>query len=178
MKRIRVVGSSGSGKSSFAKELSRKLTLPYLELDSIYHQADWTPCDPIEFKKQVDTFTNSAGWIVDGNYSSVSDLISQKADTFIFLDYPVPLVLFRLIRRSLRRLITKEILWNDNRETWGNFFSWRRDKNVTLWMLSKHWSRRRLYLSREFASAFPQMKIVALNSPREAARFLSVVRAE
>jgi len=173
MKRIRVVGSSGSGKSTFAKELAQKLSIPVLELDSIYHLEGWTACDPEEFKTRVEEFVNTDSWVVDGNYSSVSELISSRADTFIFLDYPLPLVLFRLIRRSLSRLRSHEILWNNNRETWRGLFSWRESENLILWMLSKHWVRRRQYRSTAFAEKFPHMKIIDLRRPRATKAFLA-----
>ena len=136
-------------------------------------QAEWTRSDPDTFSKEVNNFAERDNWIIDGNYSSVSEVISTKADTLIFLNYPLAIVFWRLIRRSLNRYLTQEVLWNGNKETWRALFSVKQSQNVILWMVPRHRSRRKMYLSLKYREKFPQMSIVSLKSPREAKKFLS-----
>ncbi len=80
--RIQIVGTSGSGKSTLAKTLATNLDIPRLELDSIYHQANWTPLPDKQFRKQVTDFSSADSWIVDGNYSKVRDILDGRIKNF------------------------------------------------------------------------------------------------
>ncbi|MFZ3080715.1 MAG: Imm5 family immunity protein [Bellilinea sp.] len=63
-------------------------------------------------------------WVVDGNYAKVRDIIWPRADTLIWLELPLAVVLWRLFWRTVRRVVTREELWNGNKETFrGAFFS-------------------------------------------------------
>ena len=85
MKRISVVGNTGSGKTTVAEALASDLGLPCLELDSVFHQPDWQPLDAEEFRRIVSEFTVAERWVVDGGYSAVSDIVWGRADTVIWV---------------------------------------------------------------------------------------------
>jgi energy-coupling factor transporter ATP-binding protein EcfA2 len=53
VQRVSVIGTSGSGKSTLARSLAGILDASWLELDSVYHQAGWTPLDASEFRARV-----------------------------------------------------------------------------------------------------------------------------
>jgi adenylate kinase family enzyme len=53
VRRISVVGAPGAGKSTVGHQLARELGVPFLELDSIYHQPGWVPLAPEEFRRRV-----------------------------------------------------------------------------------------------------------------------------
>ncbi|MFC7640951.1 hypothetical protein ACFQX6_08055 [Streptosporangium lutulentum] len=93
MRRVSVVGISGSGKSTLATAIAGRLGVPWLELDSVFHMRDWTPRPIPEFRAEVDRFTSGEGWVVDGNYSAVRDLVWERADTVIWIDLPRHLVM-------------------------------------------------------------------------------------
>jgi hypothetical protein len=78
---------------------------------------DWTEAPQPAFRRRVAAALSSAGWVVDGNYSRVRDLVSGSADTLVWLDYPFFTVFTRSLRRTLRRAFTKEPLSKGNRET-------------------------------------------------------------
>jgi adenylate kinase family enzyme len=137
-RRIVVQGASGSGKSTFARELARILDVPYLELDSIYHQENWSALDVDTFRELVDVFSQQSHWVSDGNYSSVRDFLWPRADTILFLDLPRRHVITRLLRRTIRRGVTHEELWNGNRESLRNLVSWDPERNVVLWSWRTH----------------------------------------
>jgi adenylate kinase family enzyme len=120
VERLSVVGNSGSGKTTLAKKLARGLSNDFLEPDSIVHLPGWIDLPMDQFRAQVGDFVAGKQWVVDGNYSDVLDIIWDRADTVVWLDYPRRLVMQRVIGRTLRRLITREELWHGNREPLTN----------------------------------------------------------
>ncbi len=115
-----VVGNSGSGKSTLARALAAELGVAHIELDAIYHQPGWQPLPAADFRARVDAATATGGWVVDGNYSAVRDLIWARADTVVWLDLPRHAVMRQVIWRTLRRAMLRAELWNGNRERWRN----------------------------------------------------------
>ncbi|MEN9749067.1 MAG: hypothetical protein RL149_145, partial [Actinomycetota bacterium] len=101
--RVRIVGTSGSGKTTLASIVSKTLDIPHLELDSIYHQANWTTLPIEDFRMRVANYIEGENWVIDGNYSAVSDLLNARATHVIWLDYPRWFVMQRLFRRTLWR---------------------------------------------------------------------------
>ena len=171
MQRISVVGNTGSGKTTVAKAIAAKLGLPHLELDGVFHQADWQPLDTDEFRRIVSEFTAAEGWVVDGNYSAVNDIVWAGADTVIWLDPPRHRVMRQLVPRTLRRMATGAELWNGNRERWRYLF--RREESVLLYAWTNHRTLRARY---ESALADPEnshLTFVRLRTPEEIAALLS-----
>jgi adenylate kinase family enzyme len=116
VRRIALVGTSGSGKTWLGREIARRLAVPFVELDSIYHQPGWQPLPAEEFRRRVADIVAGAGWVIDGNYSAVRDVVWTRADTVIWFDLPRRVVMRQLVTRTLRRAITRAELWNGNRE--------------------------------------------------------------
>ncbi|MGH8951209.1 MAG: hypothetical protein ACRDX9_07275 [Acidimicrobiia bacterium] len=128
MRRISVVGNSGSGKTSVSRAMANRLSLSHLELDSVHHQPDWRFRPDEEMREIVARFVAGDGWVVDGNYTSngVAGIVWARADTLVWLDLPRLLVTSRVVRRSLRRVLIGEELWSGNRERWGRWIGDRR----------------------------------------------------
>lgn len=138
MQRIYIFGSSGSGKTTLAKSLANKFNLQRIELDSIYHQAGWQPLPVSDFRAQVQAEISNLRWVVDGNYSVVRDLVLEKCDTIICLDYSRSFVMQRLVKRTISRIRNKTELWNGNREKFWFMFSPNKEKNLLLWAWTTH----------------------------------------
>jgi adenylate kinase family enzyme len=140
MNRIVVVGSSGSGKTTVAGDLSRRLDFPHLELDSVFHQPDWRPLPDDEFRARVADFALQPKWVIDGNYTShgIQDLLWPVADTLVWLDLPKWVVMTRIIRRTMSRWVTHEELWNGNRELRSGPFRLDPQKNVIRWAWTRY----------------------------------------
>jgi adenylate kinase family enzyme len=161
--RISVVGTTGSGKTSLAGLLARRLALPHVELDSLHWGPDWTPVPPEVFRARVSQALQCPRWVCDGNYSPVRDIVWAKADTIIWLDYPLVVIMWQLLGRTFRRALARQELWQSNRESFRmSFFS---QDSILLWALKSHGRRRREYpsLLRETAHAHPTG--VRLRSP-------------
>jgi adenylate kinase family enzyme len=162
------VGCSGSGKTTLAAALARQLRAPHVELDAMYHQPGWTELPDEEFKSRVDLATTPDRWVVDGNYSSVHDVIWTKADTIVWFDLPLFLVLSRTIRRTLRRVVTREELWNGNREPFSNLWSLNPERSIIAWAATRHGVYRRRYLAAESDPRWSGLQFVRVRSQGEA----------
>jgi adenylate kinase family enzyme len=170
-RRIAVVGTSGSGKTTFARRIARRLGVPHVELDAIFWGPGWTQAPVDEFRTRTAVALAGDTWTTDGNYSKVRDIVWGRADTIVWLDYPLPLTLWRVTTRTLRRCFTHEELWNGNRETLREaLFS--RD-SIILFSLRTHRRRKRQYPELFGRPAYAHLHVVHLRSPRTARRWLA-----
>jgi adenylate kinase family enzyme len=172
-----VVGTSGSGKSTLARQLAAAIDVPYVELDSIFHQPGWQPLPEAEFQEAARRAADRDGWIIDGNYSAVRSIIWARADTVVWFDLPRGTVMRQLTWRTLRRAMTREELWNGNREPWQNFFSWDPEKSVISWAWHKHAEYRVSYSRAAADPAYRRLRFVQLKNRRAARSFLQTARA-
>ena len=85
--KILVIGSAGSGKTTFSKKLSIILNLPTIHLDKEYWKAGWVEPNHEEWEDKVKELLQKEKWIIDGNYASTLELRVKEADMIIFLDY-------------------------------------------------------------------------------------------
>ncbi|MEV4136336.1 shikimate kinase [Dactylosporangium sp. NPDC049742] len=151
-----VVGNSGSGKSTLGKALATRLGVPFVELDAIHHLPGWQPIDVTAFRKQVGELADGDGWVIDGNYSAVRDLVWARADTVIWFDLPRRTVMRQLLWRTLRRGVTRQVLWNGNREHLGNLFRLDPQRSILRWC----WTRHHVYRDRYTRAATERRDIV------------------
>ena len=174
MRRVSVIGSSGSGKSTVARSISDQLGLRYLELDAIFHQPGWVPKPDAQFRAEVAEFVRAKHWVVDGNYTTlaVAELVWPAADTIIWLDPPRRTVMRRVIVRTLRRVITREELWNGNREPWSNLYSFKPEKNIILWAWTRFARTRAKYEALSDDGTWAHVDVRRLRSPRDVAALL------
>ena len=174
VERIWVVGNSGSGKTTLARRLAERLDLPHLELDGLNHLPGWQQAPAEQFQAEVAHAVGSCervhgGWVVDGNYRSrIGDVL--QPDTYVWLDYPRPVVFRRLVRRTLGRVLLRRELWNGNRERWRNLVSRNPRENILLWSWTQHESYRCRY--REASESDTVARWVRLQSPQQAERWL------
>jgi adenylate kinase family enzyme len=166
------VGTSGVGKSTFASLLARGLECPFLELDSVFHQAEWVPLDTALFRTRVADFAAGERWVIDGNYSKVRDIVWARADTVVWLDLPRRVVMRRLVWRTLRRVAGRAELWNGNRERWHNVFTWDRNESVISWGWHSFGSNRVRYAAAAADPALGHLSFVRLTSAGAVRRFL------
>lgn len=138
--KIVIVGSTGSGKSTFAKRLSEIKKIKHYEIDSLFWRPDWVKTPNDEFRRLMDEVTANQSWIVDGNYKVIQDLTIGRADTVIWLDYSFTRTLKQLTNRTVRRLIDKTPLWHNNRESLRLTFS---KDSIILYMVTQFKRKRR-----------------------------------
>jgi adenylate kinase family enzyme len=170
--RIIVQGASGSGKTTLATALAARLSFPHLELDGLFHQPNWTPLELETFRMKVEEFTESLQWVIDGNYSHVRDIVWSKADVIAFIDLPKSQVMYRVVKRTFRRLFHREHLWNDNRESFRNVMSLDPAKNIMLWSWTTH-AKYHEQVPHEARAQSDHAQIVVLRTMREVTAFLT-----
>lgn len=168
MRRVAVVGSaSGNGKTTLGRRLAEALDVPFHELDALNHGAGWVEATPSELQAAVAPIVAGDAWVVDGLYrGKLGTLVLDAADTVVWLDLPVRIWLPRLLRRTLRRLVTREELWNGNRESVRSAFLGR--EALVPFALRSHVRRRRTY-----PADLAPYPVVRLRTPRAVAAFLS-----
>lgn len=168
--RVVVVGAPGCGKTTTARAVAELLRLPHTELDALWWDPDWTEVGAEVFSERAREVVAQAKWVVDGNYFSqgASDVIWPAADTLVWIDLPRRIAVPRVIRRSARRALTRQELWNGNREGWNIL----RPDSIILFAY-RAWPKygeryRAIHESGEFA----HLHWVILRSPREVRRWL------
>lgn len=171
MRRVTVFGTTGSGKSTLARRLAGQTGLRVVELDALYWGRDWQGAPVDLFRHRVECETRDGDWIVVGNYGQVRDLVWHPADTLVWLDLPLPLVMGRLVRRTLWRATTGQELWGTgNRESWRNAFFSR--QSILLWALRTH-QRNRAAFQKECERLAGEKRVVRLRTQRDVERFLA-----
>ena len=178
MERINVIGTSATGKTTFARRLAAALGLRHVELDALHWEAGWREVPTDQFVGRIAAIIGEpGGWVVDGNYSSKArTLVWAAADTVIWLDYPMRTALARLTRRTFGRLVRREELWNGNRETWRETFASR--DSLYWWVLTTHRGRRRRTSDALARPESAHLAVLRFMSPREAERWLAEVERE
>ena len=170
--RILVVGSTGAGKTMLARELAARLGAPHVELDALHFAEDWVEVPDKVFVARTAAATEGDSWILDGNYSAVMrDLAWERAETIVWLDYPFLVCGWRLLRRTVLRVISREELWQGNRETFRRSFASR--DSILLWFLRTFRRRRRQYEAAMADPANSHLSFVRLRSPHETTRWLA-----
>jgi adenylate kinase family enzyme len=175
--RVVVVGNSGSGKTTFARQLAARLDAPCLEMDSVFHRAGWDQTPDDEFQAELDEFTSTDRWVVDGNYTShgTREVVWPRADTFIWLDLPRRVTTYRVVKRTLRRVFTREELWTGVVEPWTNLYSLDPYKNIIVWTWTMDGRTRRKYETVIAEGRWEHAEFHRLRSVEEADRFLRSV---
>jgi hypothetical protein len=169
--RIAVVGATGSGKTTLAQTLALRLTIPHIELDSLYWEANWQPAALDVFRARLEPKAAAPAWVTDGNYRQVRDLVWARATALIWLDYPLPLILWRLTYRTVSDVLTRKLLWNKNRQSLTNLFLG--PAPLFLWAVKSRPRHRREYPELLATPAYNHLYLVRLHSPRETQRWLA-----
>ena len=123
-KKINLIGDGG--KSTLAKCISRKFGYHLVELDALFWLPNWVESTTDDFNKKVSYAIKDTpgGWVVDGNYfGKINGYVSEKCDTVIWLDLPWTTVFWRLLKRSILRSISRELICGENRESLLNMFN-------------------------------------------------------
>lgn len=166
MQRIVIVGPTGSGKTTLADQLGQQLNLPVTDLDTLHWKPNWQEAPAEEFRARVAAVSAGDQWIVSGNYSKARDLLWPRADTLIWLDYPLWIVFPRLFRRTVQRIVTQEDLWGTgNRESWRKQFFSR--ESLFLWLLQSQPRHRRTYPALLGQPEYAHLRVFRFQGPSQ-----------
>lgn len=181
MNRINVVGTSASGKSTFARKLAKKLSLEYIELDDLLWMDDWQETPDSEFFQKIENAIAQAeqnpdkqGYVIDGNYSRTTQMTWKKIDTVIWLDLPFAVNLFQSVKRALSRAISKQPFWknSNNTESFARMLS---QDSIILWMIKTHQKNRTKYQDRMQNPDYAHLQFIHLTSKKQIKQFLKSI---
>lgn len=177
MQRLVVVGSSGSGKTMVARRIAAVRDVPCLEMDSVFHRYGWADEPHDEFLPTLEEFTRGDQWVVDGNYVGlgVRDVVWPRADTFVWLDPSRRSATFRVVLRTLRRVITREELWEGVREPFTNLYSRDPYRSIIVWTWTRHAQIREQYENVIADGSWDHATVHRLRSRSEVDAFLGLL---
>ena len=168
--RIVIAGSSGAGKTTLARAVSDKLDLPFTEIDSVFHGENWMPRE--SFLDDVRAIAARDEWVSEWQYEPARPILAARATMMVWLDYPWPVQMSRAIRRTARRRLRREELWNGNQEgpLLGIFTD---EEHIIRWA----WRTRHKLrdLPERLERDHPHLDLVRLKSQRETDRWLATI---
>src|SRR2546430_1969085 len=167
--RVAITGPSGSGKTSLAAQLSRAAGLRHVEIDALHHGPNWESCGPDVLRERVLAATEGNDWVADSTYHSMlGTLISERADVLVWLDLPIPLVMWRLLRRTHVRNRDRTELWNGNVEP-----GWLKSSYYLTWPALKAAFVNR----RSFPQRYAHLDVRRLRSDADVRAFVQSIQA-
>ncbi|WP_298210058.1 hypothetical protein [Ferrimicrobium sp.] len=168
--RVLVAGVSGSGKTTMCSKLGARLGLVHIELDSLFHGPNWSV--RTTFEAEVDEFISQDRWVLEWQYDQVRQRLAARADLLVWLDYPLVVVMKRVIWRTVRRGVTHEPLWNGNVEPplWTIMTN---REHIIRWA----WQTRASYPGRirQLLTDHPDLSVLRITDPRDTERVLEVL---
>jgi len=166
-KRVVVIGNTSSGKSTLAEQLADRLDMDFIELDALHWEPNWQEAPLQIFRARVEAATQSARWVVAGNYHVVRDLVWPKAEAIIWLDYSLWRILWQLTRRTLVRWWSQELLWGTNRENLLIHFKLWSQESLFHWLFKTYWRRKREYPMLLSQPEHQHLKLIRFAHPKE-----------
>lgn len=166
--RIIIIGNSNSGKTTLGERIAGARRVPFIELDALHWEPNWTPAEPDLFRERVRDAIKAPAWVMAGNYSQRREISWPAADTVIWLDLPLQLVIRRILVRSWQRWRSKEMLWGTNYESfWNQLKLWSYDDSLITFTVVNHRKRRRNYPALMDAPEWSHLTFIRLTSPGE-----------
>jgi len=173
-RRIVVYGPAGSGKTTVAASIAKSTGVPHIELDAVFWLPDWVSKPWEQFREDVSAVLARypGGWVCDGNYSHVRDLVLPLADTVVWLRLPFPVVFWQLLRRTVSRSVKREMLWGNNYESLRlAFFS----RDSLLLYVIRTWRRHQRLIKRDLEEIPNQARVIELRSAGEIEALLTAL---
>ena len=176
MRRVVVGGETSAGKTTFSRALAARLDLPLIELDALFWGPNWSKPAPEDFRARVAERVAGDAWVIDGNYSATRDLVWARADTFIWLDPPFRVLLWRLFQRTNRRIRSREELWagSGNRERFRSAYLSK--DSLYVWLVRAYRRHQRAWPQALGRPEYAHLRVHRFRSPRDAQRWFERVR--
>lgn len=167
--RVVVIGCSGSGKTTFARALAARLGAPIFELDELFWGPHWTPKPTAQFIALTAQAAAGERWVIEGNYRAVRHVVWPRATHIVWLDFSLARVMWQVGWRTFHRVLSGQVLWHGNRESWLKAFFSR--ESILLWAWRTHPRKRQEFSALREAAGDDdgEVRWVVLRRPAEAA---------
>ena len=172
-KRIIIIGTTSSGKSTLAERFADKFNYDFIELDALHWEPNWTEAPQEVFNERVQKAIQAEAWVIAGNYSTTRPMTWPKAELIIWLDYSFPRVFWQLTRRTFTRWWTQELLWGTNRENLWNHMKLWSDESLFHWLFKTYWRRKREYPQLLEKPEHKHLKSIHFKHPKETEQWLN-----
>lgn len=175
---IVVIGTTGSGKTTLARDIAVRTGRVHVDLDDHHWLPNWVQRSPQEFAARIQSVLEGIQgppyWAVSGNYSVVQGVVWPRANTIVALDYAAPRVFWQLLRRTLARCLFRQPVCNGNIETFDkSFFS---KDSILVWFFKTHWRRqRKLQELIDNPGEYTHLRIIRLTTPSETRQWLTTL---
>lgn len=174
LRRIVIVGAVSSGKTTLARELACITGAPHVELDSLRYRPGWVEVRDDTVRAKVVEIVGTDEWVMDGNYASGQDLIWLRAQLLVWLDFPLAVILWRLLRRTFRRLLTRSTFAAGTQEQVARLFG---SQSILVWACRSHKTRRKRYEELLRQPRYSHLRVERFHSPRRVRAWLDSMRA-
>ena len=168
--RVVLIGTSCSGKTSFARRLSDALEVPNIELDAMHWLPDWVPRSTKEFQSLAGQAVAADRWVADGNYGQGRDIVWHRATCLIWLNYPFRVVFWRALRRTFARVFTGQRVYLGNQESFRRAFLSR--DSIPWWVITTFRRRRREFPALFARAESSHLRVIEFKSQRDAEDFI------
>ncbi len=170
--RVLFYGVTGSGKSSAAHAYAKASGLPeYSADDDIGWFPQWQQRTVEEQRRLAADIASRDEWVLDSAYAIWRDTVVPRAELIVALDYPRWVSLSRLLRRSLYRAVSGQLVCNGNTESFRRLLA----RDSILWWHSQSFTRKhRVIQAMKADPALPP--VIVFKRPRDLSRWLSMVR--
>lgn len=171
--RIQIIGPSCAGKTTLAHTLGQRLGLPVTDLDELWWSPGWVQLGHAAMRERLQPLAESPAWVVSGNYFPSSEpVLWPRVEWLIVLDFPLGLVTWRGLKRTVRRSLTGEPCCNGNREQLHRLLH---PEGVLVYTL-RTWGRRHArYRTLADEPALAAARVTRLASPGDLARWLDTL---
>jgi adenylate kinase family enzyme len=172
--RINIIGTSGSGKTTFGRELAQVLQVPFIELDAIYWGPDWSEPNDSQLFSKLSAALAGDNWVLDGNYTRTQAIKWERVQVVIWLDFSFPRTVAQAVKRAVSRIISQEEIWpgTGNRESLIKLFS---KESIVLWTIQTYFRRKKKILGYISSEGYQSIIFHRIRSPKQAKVFIQSV---
>lgn len=158
-----IIGSPGAGKTTLAKQLGEHLNLQAIEMDYYHFTHNWVEVSDETFFNSIDLLTQQSGWIADGNYGILRNMLWKRAEVLIWLRFPFFFTFRRLFVRSMDRVFSQKPLWHGNKESFYNTFFTK--NSIFYWFFKTYRQRNRQYEQLLKSSEYSHLRVMVITNP-------------
>ena len=158
---------TGSGKTTLAEQIGKRLGLPWYSVDDLTWEPGWVQVPTEVQRARIAAICSQGEWVLDTAYGAWRDVPLAEADLVIGLDFPRWVSLGRLVRRTAMRVVTRACVCNGNRESIKELCS---TDSIVVWHF-KSFKRKRQRM-RQWHADSPGPRVLLFRSPKAVTTWL------